>query len=267
MAGAVVYLDHDGELGVKRGFIAPVDAAAAAAAADADADAGADGDADDGAGDAAATAAGNLPYRLVESLTAHRTAAMAVTLSQQPKVALVAVVHALALSAFYGSSSETCLKILAGHVSVKLAEGSPARSLLEIATETWREHLPGNSEDLFAWCLAQSQDRLLDLLAHCAALSVNAVQAKVARPDCDRLVHAEALAQALSLDMATWFTPNAANFFGRLTKTGIVEALTEARDGAVTPAWLKAKKAELATIAEREVANTGWLPAPLRRAA
>jgi ParB family transcriptional regulator, chromosome partitioning protein len=42
--------------------------------------------------------------------------------------------------------------------------------------------------------------------------------------------------------------------------------LRDARNGAVAPAWLKAKKADLAAIAEREVADTGWLPAPLRRA-
>lgn len=206
-----------------------------------------------------AVVAGGLPRSLVESLTAHRTAALAVTLSQQPKVALAAVVHALALRTFYGHGGDSCLQIFAKDVSLKLAEGSKAREFLEIATETWREHLPGNADDLFAWCLEQ--------LAQCAALSVHAVQAKIDRPDTDRLVHAQALAQALSLDMATWFTPNAANFFGKLTKTGIVEALTEAREGAVAPAWLKAKKADLVNIAEREVANTGWLPAPLRRAA
>jgi ParB family transcriptional regulator, chromosome partitioning protein len=108
---------------------------------------------------------------------------------------------------------------------------------------------------------------LLDLLALCAAFSVNAVQAKIDRPDSERLLHARALAQALSLDMATWFMPTDGNFFGRLTKDGIVEALKEARDGAVAPAWLKARKSDLATIAEREVANTGWMPAPLRRTA
>jgi ParB family chromosome partitioning protein len=69
----------------------------------------------------------SLPHRLVESLTTHRTAALAVTLSQQPTVALAAVVHALALSAFYGSCCDTCLKIISGHVSLKLAEGSKAR--------------------------------------------------------------------------------------------------------------------------------------------
>ena len=261
MAGAVVYLDHDGEPGVRRGFIAPDDAIA-----DLGTDDDADADADVGADDAANPAAG-LPHSLTESLTAHRTAALAITLSEQPKVALAAVVHALALSAFYGSSGESCLKVFSTGVSLKLAEGSQARELLESAVEAWREDLPDSSDELFAWCLGQDAEILVDLLALCAALSVNAVQAKVDRPDCDRLVHAQALGEALSLDMATWFTPNASNFFGRLTKTGIVEALSEARDGAVAPSWLKAKKSDLASIAEREVANTGWLPAPLRRAA
>lgn len=264
MAGAVVFLDHNGELGVRRGFIAPEDAAAEANA-DTGNDAGAD--ADYVAGDAAATAAGGLPHSLVESLTAHRTAALAWTLSRQPGIALAAVVHALALDAFYGSAEDSCLEIFSKDVSLNLAEGSNARELLETATDTWREDLPGNPANLFAWCLEQSEDQLLDLLAHCAALTVNAVQAKIDRPDSERLVHAEALSQALELDMASWFTPTADNFFGRLTKDSIVESLSEARDGAVAPAWLKAKKADLASIAEREVANTSWLPVPLRRAA
>ena len=151
IAGAVVYLDHDGECGVRRGFVAPEDAAAAEADGDAGDDA--DGAGDAGADDDAEDDGGSLPHSLVESLTTHRTAALAVTLSQQPNVALAAVVHVLALDAFYGSSGESCLGIFSKDVSLKLAEGSQARSLLETATETWREHLPGNAEDLFAWCL------------------------------------------------------------------------------------------------------------------
>jgi ParB family transcriptional regulator, chromosome partitioning protein len=261
MAGAVVYLDHHGDLGVRRGFIAPDDAPAEADAESSDAD-GEAPEAED-----AAEAVSSLPHSLIESLTTHRTAAIAVALSQQHTVALAAVVHALALRAFYGSSGDSCLEMFSKHVSLKLAEGSKARALLETGSEMWREHLPGNAEDLFAWCLAQSQDRLLDLLAFCAGLSVNAVQAKADRPDSDRLLHAQALGEALSLDMTAWFTPTAGNYFGRLTKDGIVDSLRDARNGAVAPAWLKAKKADLAVIAEREVADTGWLPAPLRRAA
>ena len=98
IAGAVVYLDPDGTLGVRRGLIAPEDAAAADTAGD-DADDAAD---DDGAGDGDADADA-LPHSLIESLTTHRTAALAVTLSQQPHVALAAVVHAMAFDAFYGA--------------------------------------------------------------------------------------------------------------------------------------------------------------------
>jgi hypothetical protein len=37
--------------------------------------------------------------------------------------------------------------------------------------------------------------------------------------------------------------------------------------GATAPAWDKAKKADLAAIAERETTGTGWLPELLRKAA
>ena len=66
--------------------------------------------------------------------------------------------------------------------------------------------------------------------------------------------------------MATWFKPTADNYFGRISKPLIIEALNEARAQPPAPAWLKLKKGDLATIAEREIAGTGWLPALLRPA-
>jgi ParB family chromosome partitioning protein len=50
--------------------------------------------------------------------------------------------------------------------------------------------------------------------------------------------------------MAVWFTPTAANYFIRISKTGILAALQEVK-GATAPGWAKAKKTELAAIAER----------------
>jgi len=47
---------------------------------------------------------------------------------------------------------------------------------------------------------------------------------------------------------------------------GILAALQEMK-GATAPAWAKMKKSELAALAERELADTGWLPAPLKRPA
>jgi len=43
----------------------------------------------------------------------------------------------------------------------------------------------------------------------------------------------------------------------------IVDALREMK-GAEAPAWNRMKKADLAALAERETAGTGWLPEPLR---
>jgi len=42
--------------------------------------------------------------------------------------------------------------------------------------------------------------------------------------------------------------------------------LQEARQQPPAPAWANLKKAELATLAARETAATGWLPLPLRQA-
>jgi ParB family chromosome partitioning protein len=63
--------------------------------------------------------------------------------------------------------------------------------------------------------------------------------------------------------MADWFQPTAGNYFGKISKAGILTALREA-GRAIAPAWEKAKKGELASIAEREIAATGWLPEQLR---
>jgi ParB family chromosome partitioning protein len=91
----------------------------------------------------------------------------------------------------------------------------------------WGDCLPGNPHDLWKWCLQQPQDILLDLLACCAACTVNAVQSKSDSADNERSLHADRLAAALRLDMAVWFTPTAANYFSRISKTDILAAFQE----------------------------------------
>ena len=111
----------------------------------------------------------------------------------------------------------------------------------------------------------QHQTVLLDLLAFCTATTINAVQVKADRESNRRLSHAETLASSLSLDMKTWFTPTADNYFNRISKPQILEALREAKGTAPAPAWEKLKKSELAALAERETEGKDWLPEPLRR--
>ncbi len=126
------------------------------------------------------------------------------------------------------------------------------------------ERLPEGKDALWHWCLAQDQGTLLDLLAYCAARTVNAVQAKHDRPDSRRLAHANALAAALSLDLTKWFTPTASNFFSRVGRATILSAMAEAKGTPAKRSWDKLKKPALAALAERETAGTAWLPQPLR---
>ena len=65
--------------------------------------------------------------------------------------------------------------------------------------------------------------------------------------------------------MGKWFKPTAENYFGKVSKAQILEALREA-NGSIAPAWADMKKADLAALAERQIAGSGWLPEPLRAA-
>jgi ParB family chromosome partitioning protein len=63
--------------------------------------------------------------------------------------------------------------------------------------------------------------------------------------------------------MNQWFTPTAANFFDRISKSQIQRALAEAGKTADNRT-ATLKKMQLAQFAETQIAGTGWLPQPLR---
>jgi ParB family chromosome partitioning protein len=175
------------------------------------------------------------------------------------------VVHQLAGELFHGRShAGSCLELDASSGSFRKAEGSKAFAEIERQRESWGDRIPGDPEKFWTWCLEQHRDTLLDLLAFCAACSINAVLEKADRPDCNRLLHADLLAQSVALDMKAWFTPDAANYFSRISKAGIIQALQEAKNVPPAPAWHGMKKSELALLAARETAGSGWLPALLR---
>lgn len=255
MAGAVVTIGHNGKPEITRGLVRPEDmpkkqgrkAKAAPASGE------------DGAGEPAVSAA------LTESLTAHKSAALAAALAERPDVALVAVVHAFAGRVFQDVQAEDrALQIAARPQSLRRVEGSKAFERMEAECAKWRDKLPNSKDALWKWCMEQKQETLLKLLAFCAAATVDAVQGKADRPDSDRLTNAAALASALKLDMKEWFTPDAANYFSRVSKPQILDALKVARQQPAAPAWEKLKKPELAALAERELAGSGWLPQALR---
>ena len=257
IAGAVVTIGHDGKTSVERGLIRPEDMPKRSAKAKART-AAADGESD---GDQPPS----LSAALIESLTAERSAALSAELLQRPEVALAAVVHAFASRIVLGDRLPvSSLEVVASPQSLHRVQGSKAFARIEAARETWGHQLPGTPDGLWHWCLEQDQGVLLDLLAFCAASTVDAVQVKHDGHEDARLGHAAQVASALSFDMKAWFTPTAANYFGRIGKTQVLEALREAKGTPPAPAWEKLKKADLAALAERETSGTGWLPPLLR---
>lgn len=258
IAGAIVSLGYDGAIEIERGLVRKEDVHLASAG---------DPDGEDVDQSAPQVPTGLSP-KLVEDLTAQKSAAIAVELMGKPDIALAAVVHALAVEVFHmGYRSESCLDLSLRIPYLKSSMAEPASckalAVLEQERERFADHILGNPARLWTWCLDRSRDELLGLLAFIAAISVNAVRRK-ADSACDpRYVHADALAEALSLDMTGWFTPTAEGYFSRINRAQMLTAIDEAK-GAHAPSLEKLKKAELAARAEDLVAGTGWLPEPLR---
>jgi len=159
--------------------------------------------------------------------------------------------------------SKSCLQMSSSQPCLREAEAGIAFLSLEEQRKDWFSKLPRKRSELWKWCLDQNQETLLRLLAFCAARSLNSVKAKTDVDGRSRLQHANSLALALDLDMTKWFTPTAENFFSKVSKARITQALSEAgKPPAVEIA--KLKKAEMAAFAEKEVQSTGWLPEPVR---
>jgi ParB family chromosome partitioning protein len=259
VAGAILFIDRDGELAVARGHVRHGDQSAA-------------GNATDGE-DAPATpdtpkAPPVLPEKLVAELTAYRTAGLQDALARSPEVALIAVVHAMALQAFFpyvrdGSALELrtdgpylrryAENIEADPVGVRLAERHAA----------WAERRPREPEYLWDFVTQLPHEERLALLAYCASRAVNAVEEKGST---SRAVVGDMLAKALGFDMASIWQPTVANYLGRISKDRILEAVREGVSPQAAKSLENMKKQPMAEAAEKVLSGTGWLPPPLRAA-
>ncbi|MEY9194744.1 ParB/RepB/Spo0J family partition protein [Bradyrhizobium ottawaense] len=255
--GAFVSLGYEGGVRVERGFIRKEDEAAMAGRGEPETDGASEG----------RESIASLPEKLVAQLTAHRTAVLREAVAQRPDIAFIAVVHAFAASTFYVGSRISCLDIsartvyLSGYVA-GMDESPQARACGDRQAELAKA-LPAYVQDLWDALLGFTQEQLMRLLAHCAALTVDAV----VRPGASSpqpLKHAEALSQAVSLDMTAHWQPTATNYLGQVTKAVIVEAVREGVSEEAAAQLADLKKPAMAEAAERLLADKGWLPQVLR---
>ena len=261
IAGVIVTVDHAGEIAIHRGLLREAEAKALRVQEGQDKLNGVGGGVE---GEAQTPTLPRISEKLARRLSAHRTAALQAEVARHPQVALVAVVHRLALRVVvngYGSGDSVI------NINASPQDGldsfapdmvqSPAAVCMREARQAWAERLPEDPSALFAELLALPQEELLSLLAVCVAATVGVVTPR------EDAMPAAALAQAVGLDMHAWWTPTAEGYFAHVSKAKTVEAVQVfAPEQAAR--MLKLKKNELASEAGRLAVGTGWLPVMLR---
>jgi len=294
-AGVFISIDRDGNLSVDRGYVRPEDEVPVAM----EGSDGVDGTAPDGAASSipaaqrtVITVGGQpaepeeeedvikpLPERLVSELTAHRTLALHDALANNPHVAMTALLHRLVMERYRYSAPSGCLEVTVRHHFFS-AQGtdlkdSPSAKAIETRYEDWKADLPTDDDALWDWIAGLDDASRMALLAHCVAYGVNALYEKpnpyggngVSQYGLEtRMSHADRLARATGLDMvegAGW-RPTVENYLGRVTKPRILEAVREGAGERAASLIEHLKKGDMAKEAERLLADTGWLPEPLR---
>ncbi|WP_246660640.1 ParB/RepB/Spo0J family partition protein [Nitratireductor sp. XY-223] len=293
-AGVFVSIDGDGKLNIERGYVRSEDEAQSAAGADAQ-------DAEDFVHDhveivhvgrngetrqvdpiAALSGDGGQPAdeepadeelkplseRLVMELTAHRTLALRDALAGDPDIAFLAALHALVLQTFWRYPAQSCLELRAESRSPTVQgpglKESASATAIEERHANWQKQLPDEPELLWAFLCEFDHDSRMALFAHCVSLTVYAVHESWSRAPGGKR-HADQLACALCLDMnAAGWTPTAENYLNRVPRARILEAVTEARGENMAELIEGLKKSDMAEQAERLLADSGWLPEPLR---
>ncbi|REF73463.1 ParB/RepB/Spo0J family partition protein [Paracoccus versutus] len=297
-AGVFICIDGDGSPLIERGFVRPEDEASA----DPDGEDGDGGGAmaggvepgshqravitiggepsepedEDDEGDAIKP----LPERLVIELTAHRTLALRDAVASNPRIAMTVLLHKLVLDCFGAHVSGCALeaRVRDVHLPVQSPElgDSDSAKRIDERHEAWKRDIPLGQDDdrLWDWLDQLDQASRHALLAHCVSFGVNALYERpnpysgtgISQQGLERrLREADRLAQTTGLDLveAGW-KPTVGNYLGRVTKARIIEAVREGAGDHAAELIGHLKKGDMAKEAERLLAETGWLPEPLR---
>lgn len=211
------------------------------------------------------------PYSksLVESLTMHKTAAIAAELMRQPDIALSSVVYGMLISDMdsYSYRLKSGVEVRSINLHYRL-DGSKALTAIEAEWAGWQSKLPKKAEELWGWVASRDENEKLALLAVLAARALNGVVAgNDAYESSRRARNVDEIARTLQIGMRDgeilpkWFEPTAENFFDRVPKAIAFQALDAVGKNGVEPSI---KKDQLAKLAEGRIAGTGWIPEPMR---
>jgi ParB family chromosome partitioning protein len=250
-AGALLSINPDGSLRVEKNYLRSQDTKRIAAAQR------------PAAREGKVNGERRLPAALVGNLTAHRTAALQVEIARQPELALAALLHRLIGKRFYGHNrpenpvqitfTDPSLLTFADDIETSRA----FRELTELL-ERLRAQLPENAEMLWEWVRGRSMSEQLELLAVCIGPTINGATTQVQDES-----PIDVLATAAQLDMRRWWSVNTA-YLKRIQMRHILEAVREGVSAEAAASLERLKKDALVESAQRQLAETGWLPLPLR---
>ncbi|BBQ03480.1 chromosome partitioning protein ParB (plasmid) [Burkholderia sp. SFA1] len=253
--GAFVFLNHAGEVVIERGFLKPEDKPAR------------EGGATGGLTGTLEPTKKEKPLhseKLCRRLTAHRTAAVQVELAEQKGVALAVLMHHMIPTIFpdqfgYGFHGRTLeAKFALSHDKLlrEADDMADSRAWQQIDAERakWSAMLPTRSAELLPWLLQQSDDVTSNLFAFCVAATLDSVSGT------DSAHPVNALCDVLNLDMTKYWTATQASYLNHVSKGRIADVVTAAVSADAAAPLASNKKDQAASMAERLLSETGWLP-------
>lgn len=298
IAGVFVSIDANGSLSVDRGFVRPEDVPQVRTDGEegSEIDTESAGTASPSVQRAVITIGGQpaesddddeddgikpLPERLIVELTAYRTLALRNAVAENPHIAMTALLHKLVSDNFmtrmYTGAMEAGVKHIFFPVQDEALKDSPSARAVQERHDAWAADIPKDDDALWDWLAALDDASRMALLAHCVSYGVNALYERpnphsaggVSQHTLDmRLAQADRLTRATGLDIveAGW-RPTFGNYLNRVTKPRILEAVREGAGERAAQLIDHMKKGDMAKEAERLLADSGWLPEPLRLAA
>ncbi len=153
MAGVFLEIEQEGTLDIQRGYVRPEDVRAIKSV-------GPD------AGDAKPKPAekAGLSQPALRDLGAHRTAAIAALLMDNPKIALASVVHSIGVGCLYKDrfGRSIAIDITGPNWPVDFRQPGNSRAIdgIEKARKEWRKRLPAKQKDFWQWCIDADQKTL-----------------------------------------------------------------------------------------------------------
>lgn len=209
--------------------------------------------------------ADSISLPLVTKMSSERTLAVQAALLSEPQKAVALLVWSMCQKVFVVCSTQSHplqISLTCSHYSLcdNAPSGQTGAAWLALMAEKNRLEglLPDGWQKDFTSFFTLDGSVLMSLMALCTAFSVNGVQTRehgfTSRSPLD------SLETALGFHLRDWWQPAAANFLGLLSKTQIVDALTDAGlTGAARDAE-KMKKGDAADYAEGPLSQTRWVP-------